>query len=123
MIEAHTHTSRTLGLVFYTRDGSPNTESAYEKPVLLPAADQADPALQAWADARFALDIMAEHAQFFALLMPPEVAGAERVEAQRFHATLSALCERIDAAGAPARSSLKAFADEVVEAIKPIIEY
>jgi hypothetical protein len=91
--------------------------------MLLPAPDQADPALHGWADARFALDIMAEHALFFALLMPPEVAGAERAEAQRYHVAFGALCDRIDATGPPERSALKGFATEIVEAIKPFIDY
>jgi hypothetical protein len=123
MIESDTHTRLPLGLVLYTRDGSAQAESSYEKPMLLPAPDQNDPALHGWADARFALDIMAEHALFFALLMPPEVAGAERAEAQRFHAAFTSLCERIDAAGPPQRSSLREFAAQVVEAIKPFIDY
>lgn len=118
-----TLTRQRDGLVMHTRRGGAPPESATEKAMLLPAAQQTDPALHAWADARFAVDIMAEHALFFVLLMPPETAGAERKEAQRFHQQFTALYERIDAAGPPERGTLKAFATGVVEQIKPFIEY
>ena len=123
MSTVHKKSDRSPDLVLYSRDGSGRPESAYEKPMVLPAPDQADPALHGWADARFAVDIMAEHALFFALLMPPEVAGAERAEAERFHAGFSALYKRIDAAGPPERSGLRRFVAEIVEEIKPFIAY
>ena len=65
-------------LTIYTRSGSDDLEEPYEKPVVVPAGGESDVALHAWADARFATDIMAEHALFFAHLMPPEVAPTER---------------------------------------------
>ena len=123
MSTAHQKSNRSSDVAIYSRDGSGRPESVYEKPMVLPAPDQADPELHAWADARFATDIMAEHALFFALLMPPEVAGAERAEAKRFNAEFSALYERIDAAGPPERSGLKRFVSEIVEKIKPFIDY
>ncbi len=76
-------------------------ESKYEKPVILPEADDNDPSHHAWADARFAADIMAEHALFFALLMPEEVASRERAEALRFRDGFTSLFHRIDAAPPP----------------------
>ena len=110
-------------LMTYTRSGGKELEGPYEKPVVVPAADNNNPALHAWADARFATDIMAEHAFFFALLMPPEVAGKERAEALRFSEVFATLHKQIDTAAPPERSELKRFANNVVEQIKPLIEY
>jgi hypothetical protein len=111
------------GFTVRTRSGSAQAESPFEKLMILPEADEKSPSLHAWADARFAVDIMAEHALFFALLMPPEVAGRERSEAEGFHKKFSALYSRIDADGPPEPAGLKAFAGTVVEEIKPFIEY
>jgi hypothetical protein len=110
-------------LMTYTRSGDRPLEQPYEKPVVVPAADNKDPATHAWADARFAADIMAEHALFFTLLMPPEVAAKERAEAQRFSEVFATLHEQIDTAAPPERSDLKRFATKVVEQIKPFIDY
>lgn len=107
----------------YTRSGGNDVERPYEKPVVVPVAGNKDPATHAWADARFATDIMAEHAFFFALLMPPEVAGRERTEALRFSEIFSTLHKEIDAAAPPERSELKGFASRVLEQMKPLIDY
>jgi hypothetical protein len=123
MAQAALNTHSVSGLEVHTRTGGNNTESSYEKPVILPAARNKDPSTHAWADARFATDIMAEHALFFALLMPPEVAGAERAEALQFADKFTAMYRRIDASGPPPRSGLKRFANEVTEQIKPLIDY
>ena len=107
----------------YTRRGGGDLELPYEKPVIVPRADDRDPARHAWADARFAADIMAEHALFFALLMPEELAAEERAEALRFRDSFAALFRRIDAAAPPERGALKPFVREVTEQIRPFIEY
>ncbi len=111
------------GFEAHTRNGNGRPEAATEKPVLLPAADSNDPALHAWADARFAIDIMMEHALFFTLLMPPETAEAEHRQARDFHQTFTRLLENIEARGPPDSSGLKAFTSEFVEAMKPFIEF
>ena len=111
------------GLRTYTRGGAKELEGQYEKPVIVPTADNNDPAFHAWADARFATDIMAEHAFFFALLMPPELAAKERAEALHFSEIFSNLHTQIDAAAPPEGSGLKRFANDVVEQIKPFTEY
>jgi hypothetical protein len=103
--------------------GATGPESAYEKVMILPHGDDRDPARHAWADARFAADILAEHALFFALLMPEEVAPDERAEALEFKQTFTALFERIEAGPAPERSELRRFTGEVIEQIKPFVEY
>lgn len=110
------------GFMQYTRGGGMEIEKPFEKPVIVPAFNNKDAAAHAWADARFAVDIMAEHALFFALLMPPETAGEERKEALRFNETFTNLHGQIDASP-PAGSELKSFAGKVTEEIKPFIEY
>ena len=123
MSQATVRTKTQVGLVSHTRGGGKELEGPYEKPVVVPAADNRDPAFHAWADARFATDIMAEHALFFALLMPPEVAAKERAEALRFSEIFSSMHNHIDTAAPPERSDVKRFATNVVEQIKPFTEY
>ncbi|HWL35634.1 MAG TPA: DUF2935 domain-containing protein [Frankiaceae bacterium] len=107
----------------YTRSGGPDLESPFEKPVVVPAEGDDTLAHHAWADARFATDIMSEHAFFFALLMPVELAAVQREEALRFHREFGALHDRIVGSGPPAPGDTAAFCAEVVEAIKPFAEY
>jgi hypothetical protein len=107
----------------HTRSGEGTPEEPFEKPVLLPDEEDQDPARHAWADARFATDIMAEHGLFFALLMPPEVAEQERRQALQFSESFAELHQRIDSAPPPDRGDLPRFTSEVVEAMKPFIEY
>ena len=109
-------------MLVYTRSGGPDLEG-FEKAVPLPAPDDADPARHAWADARFATDIMAEHALFFAMLMPPEVAPDEREQALRFSRSFADLHTAIDTAGPPERAELRRFTQQVIEAINPFIDY
>lgn len=106
----------------YTRGGGTEIEKPFEKPVIVPVLDNKDAAAHAWADARFAVDIMAEHAVFFSLLMPPETCEAERNEAIRFGETFTNLYQQIDA-GPPSAGELKSFVGKVTEEIKPFIEY
>src|SRR5688572_2535153 len=98
------------GMTVHTRSGGAAPESPFEKPVILPSAKEQAAALHAWADARFAIDIMAEHALFFMLLMPPEVAPRERADAEQFHKQFSELLEKIETAGPPAESDVHSFA-------------
>ena len=123
MSEPTVGTKYHSGVKTYTRSGGKELEQPFEKPVIVPAADNNDPATHAWADARFATDIMAEHALFFALLMPQEVAGKERAESLRFSEVFATLHTQIDAAGPPERSELQRFANNVVEQLKPFTEY
>jgi hypothetical protein len=109
--------------IFTRSPGAPAAESKYEKVMVLPKMEDADPSRHAWADARFAADILAEHALFFALLMPQEVAGTERAQALEFMRSFTALFERIDSAPPPERSDLKRFVADVAEEVKPFIEY
>ena len=90
--------------VFTRSPGKTGPESQYEKVMVLPKTEDDDPSRHAWADARFAADILAEHALFFALLMPQEVAADERAEALQFKDKFSAMFERIDGGPPPQRS-------------------
>lgn len=123
MAQATAETREGSGFFYYTRSGGTEIEQPFEKPVVVPAVGNQDPSAHAWADARFATDILAEHGLFFALLMPPEVAGAEREEALRFQQTFFELNRQIDAAAPPPRSELKTFIGKITEEIKPFIEY
>ena len=122
MAQATVETKEGKGFIYYTRSGGKEIEQPFEKPVIVPNIGNLDPAAHAWADARFAVDIMAEHGLFFALLMPPETAGEERMEALRFNETFTNLYQQIDSAP-PTRSELKSFVSKVTEEIKPFIEY
>ncbi len=103
--------------------GTDTPESAYEKVVILPKMGDEDLSKHAWADARFAADILAEHAFFFALLMPEELAAKERAEALQFQRSFAQLYDRIVADKPPQRSEVKSFVAPMTEAIKPFIEY
>ena len=111
------------GMNVHTRGGRDEVEAPFEKPVVLPPEEDQDPARHAWADARFATDIMSEHGLFFALLMPAQLAERERTQALHFSESFAELHRRIDAGAPPDRGDLKRFTSEVVEQIKPFIEY
>ncbi|MBM3926362.1 MAG: DUF2935 domain-containing protein [SAR202 cluster bacterium] len=112
----------------YTREGNgttdiDNPESSYEKYVIVPKEGDNDPSKHAWADARFATDIMAEHALFFALLMPEELAKKQRKEALDFNKKFTDLYRKIDSEGVPEHGDLNSFVKKAVEEMKPFIEY
>ena len=111
------------GFHTYTRSGDATLEPPYEKPVVVPGADDASPAHHAWADARFATDIMSEHALFFALLMPPELAAKERQQAIEFSEQFGQLNARIEAAGPPEDGDVARFCNDIIESLKPLIHY
>ena len=105
-----------------SRDGS-RSESMFEKVVILPAFDQQDVCLHAWADARFAVENMAEHAQFFALQMPQELAPREKAQAEQFEVKFKTLFAKIVAEGPPQPNALKDFCEEVVKEIRPFMAF
>ena len=111
------------GFFYYTRGGGTEIEGPFEKPVVVPTIENKDAGAHAWADARFATDILAEHGLFFALLMPPELAPKEREEALQFHKTFADLNQSIDSNAPPTGSELKGFVSKVTEEIKPFIDY
>jgi hypothetical protein len=107
----------------FSRSPGSGPESPTEKLVVVPKLEDRDVAAHAWADARFASDIMAEHALFFALLMPEELAARERAEALEFHRSFGALHERLGAMELPDRSEIRRFVGHFTELAKPFIEY
>lgn len=115
--------ARRYNLLIHTRSKTLEVETS-EKPVLLPAFNNTDAGIHAWCEARFVIDILAEHAFFFVLLMPIEVAPAPRAEAQRFHQTFVDLYQRIDSQAPPANAQqLKQFTDALNAEIIPFIAY
>lgn len=107
---------------YYVRQEGPEREP-YEKVVVVPQPENQDPSHHVWADACFATDILAEHGFFLGVLMAPERVEAERAQAFAFSQAFTGLHERIDAAGPPERGDLGRFTSEVIEQIKPFIDY
>jgi hypothetical protein len=66
---------------------------------------------------------MREHALFFALLMPPEVAFAQRAEAMQFYTLFSDLAKVLDMDGPPLTTELKVFALNIAASIDPFVDY
>lgn len=103
--------------------GRSTGESKFEKVVILPNADDKDPSNHAWADARFATDILSEHGLFFALLMPEELAKEERAEALGFYREFGEMHRMVAATAPPERSEVKPFLGRIRERVMPFIEY
>src|SRR5205814_1629556 len=103
--------------------GASGPESKFEKVVILPNADDRDPANHAWADARFATDILSEHGLFFALLMPEELAKEERGEALTFYREFGTMHKQIAADQPPQRNEVNPFLGRIREKVMPFIEY
>jgi hypothetical protein len=98
-------------------------ESKFEKVVIVPNRDDKDPSNHAWADARFATDILSEHGLFFALLMPEELAKEERAEALGFYREFGELHRQVAATKPPTRTEVKPFLGKIREKVMPFIEY
>src|SRR5947207_13211240 len=92
-------------------------ETKFEKLVILPNADDRDPANHAWADARFATDILSEHGLFFALLMPDELAREERAEALTFYREFGDMHRQIAGTTPPERGEVKPFLGRLREKV------
>jgi hypothetical protein len=107
----------------YTRAKDGTLEEPYEKVVLTPDDGATDLGQHAWADARFATDILQEHALFFVLLMPEELASKERRQARTFMDQFGTLHAQIAGSVPPDSGDVARFVDPVIEAMKPFIEY
>lgn len=110
-------------VVITRKPNATRPESKYEKVVVLPNADDKDASNHAWADARFATDILSEHGLFFALLMPEELAKEERAEALGFYREFGDLHRQVAAVKPPERSEVKPFLGRIREKVMPFIEY
>lgn len=98
-------------------------ESVYEKQLVLAAPENERPGDLLWADARYAVDALAEHALFFSLVMPPEVAAEQKRRAQGFHERYTRLWQYLDAKGPPAASELQEYVRSLQEETMPFLEY
>jgi len=111
------------GMKTYTRSGRGEKKiEGYEKLVILPELKEKDPVKHAWADTRFATDIMAEHGLFFALLMPEELAPRERKQAIRFSKLFTKIHEKVRQIE-PKRESIASFIRPITDEMKRFIEY
>lgn len=117
------HEKIPKGMKIYTRSGRGERQiGEHEKTVILPELKEKDPAKHAWADARFATDIMAEHGFFFALLMPEELAPRERKESLRFSKLFSKIHEKVKLAE-PRRENISSFVRSITDEMKRFIEF
>lgn len=98
-------------------------ESLYEKQLILPELNNVAPRDHAWAVAKYSCDLMAEHALFFTLLMPPEVAREERLEAIAFNQTFEKIVQRLDARGPPEAGEVRGFVNDIKAEFQPFIDY
>jgi len=99
-----------------------SSASAAGKPLLLPPADSTDAAVHARAENLFWTDMMAEHAGFFAMLMPGAELISQRAQAEAFQRSLQAQYDRARTATFNAASH-SAFSRSTVELMKPFIQY
>ena len=92
------------------------------KPVFVPEGGAVDPVSFSLADTLFWSDILSEHGQFFATLMPgPELAG-HRAEAERFRDTFAQHFDRVRSASVD-QSNYAALNRSTIELVKPFIEW
>jgi hypothetical protein len=98
-------------------------ESDWERQMLLVDAGNDAPRDHAWATARFAIDCMAEHASLFALLLPPELAGAQREQALLLGRQYRRLGQHLDVHGPPPAGELRAFTRQMRDELEPIITF
>lgn len=109
--------------VITRKPNAKKAESKYEKVVVVPNADDKSASNHAWADARFATDILSEHGLFFALLMPEELAKEERAEALVFYREFGEMHRQIATTKPPDQSEVKPFLGRVREKVMPFIDY
>ena len=109
--------------VWGRNEGGGGRVEPYEKRMILAAPGNNEARDLAWADGRFATDIFAEHALFFALLMPPEVCPEQRQQAIAFNAQYAKLHNRIATKGRPSEMEVKSFVRNIRNEVQPLIDY
>ena len=92
------------------------------KPVFVPEGAAFDPVSFSLADSLFWTDILAEHAQFFVMLMPGDELAKPRAEAERFKATFAEHFDRVRTASID-RSNYVGLNRQIMEAVKPFSEW
>jgi hypothetical protein len=108
--------------VLTRRPGQP-PESLTEKPVVVPATGDRDSGRHAWADARFATDILTEHALFIAMLIPPGTGEDELGQALSFANRFLTLNQQIASMPPPGRGEVSGFVARVIAGFPSFIEY
>ena len=100
-----------------------SSQANSSKPVLLlPPADSTDPWVHAKSENIFWAEIMMEHANFFATLMPSAALAAERAQAENFRRSFQDHLGRAKSATLD-RNNYAAFNRSTIELIKPFIDY
>jgi len=92
------------------------------KPVFVPEGGATDPVSFSLADTMFWTDILSEHGQFFAMLMPGEELAQHRAEAERFKATFARQFDRARGASID-RTNYGELNRSTMELVKPFIEW
>jgi Domain of unknown function (DUF2935) len=92
------------------------------KPVFVPEGGAVDPVSFSLADTLFWTDILSEHGQFFAMLMPGPELASHRAEAERFRDTFAQHFDRVRSASVD-QSNYAALNRSTVELVKPFIEW
>ena len=92
------------------------------KPVFVAESGASDPVSFSLADTLFWTDVMMEHAQFFAMLMPGEELAAHRTEAERFKATFAEHFDRARTAQID-RGNYVQLNRQTAELVKPFVDW
>src|SRR5688572_3378930 len=92
------------------------------KPVFVPEGGANDPVAFPLADTLFWTDILMEHGQFFAMLMPGDELATPRAEAERFKATFAEHFDRTRTASID-RTNYADLNRRTTELVKPFIDW
>ena len=92
------------------------------KPVYLPEAGSTDPVAYSLAENLFWTDILAEHGNFFAMLMPGPELAKERGQAETFQRRFANQFEKVRTASID-RTNLAAFNRTTSEIVKPFVDF
>jgi hypothetical protein len=92
------------------------------KPVFVPEGGATDPVAFSLADTLFWTDILMEHGQFFAMLMPGDELAQQRAEAERFKAGFAAHFDHARSASID-RTNYADLNRRTVELVKPFIDW
>ena len=98
------------------------TKNGGTKPVYVPAATANDPASLSHADNLFWTDILAEHALFFALLMPGDDLARQRAQAEDYQRRFMAQFQRIQQSGGSGGDYVS-LNRSTMEIAKPFIDF
>lgn len=95
--------------------------AAAQKSLFLPPPDSRDPVVHSRAENLFWSEIMMEHADLFAMLMPGAEMASQRTQAENFRRSFQSQLDR--ARSGVDRNTYAAFNRSTVDLIKPFIDY